>query len=60
MPRIYRTGSERGRRPDEDAFRAVGPDGLTVAASDRVSGAEFRVNGPAEVERLLEEVREVE
>jgi trehalose 6-phosphate phosphatase len=38
---------------DEDAFRAVGPHGMTVAASDRASGAEFQVDGPAEVERLL-------
>ena len=38
---------------DEDAFRAVGPDGLTISASDRASGAEFSVNGPAGVKRLL-------
>jgi len=38
---------------DEDAFRAVGPHGMTIAASDRASGAEFRVDGPDEVERLL-------
>lgn len=38
---------------DEDAFRAVGPSGVTIAASDRASGAEFRLDGPAEVERLL-------
>jgi len=38
---------------DEDAFRAVGPHGMTVAASDRASGAEFRVDGPEGVERLL-------
>lgn len=39
---------------DEDAFRAVGPHGVTVAASERAAGAEFRVDGPAGVERLLQ------
>jgi len=38
---------------DEDAFRAVGPDGMTISASDRASGAEFFVNGPDGVKRLL-------
>ena len=38
---------------DEDAFRAVGPDGMTISASERASGAEFVVNGPAGVKRLL-------
>ena len=38
---------------DEDAFRAVGPEGTTVSASDRASGAEFSVNGPDGVKRLL-------
>jgi trehalose-phosphatase len=38
---------------DEDAFRAVGIHGMTIAASDRASGAEFRVDGPEGVERLL-------
>jgi trehalose-phosphatase len=38
---------------DEDAFRAVGPDGMTISASERASGAEFSVNGPAGVKRLL-------
>jgi trehalose-phosphatase len=38
---------------DEDAFRAVGSDGITIGASERVSGAEFHVDGPADVERLL-------
>jgi trehalose-phosphatase len=38
---------------DEDAFRAVGPHGMTIAASDRASGAEFRVDGPGGVELLL-------
>jgi trehalose-phosphatase len=39
---------------DEDAFRAVGPHGLTIAASDRAAGAEFRVDGPDSVRRLME------
>jgi trehalose-phosphatase len=38
---------------DEDAFRAVGPEGMTIAASDRATGAEFSVNGPDGVKRLL-------
>ena len=38
---------------DEDAFRAVGPDGMTVSASERATGAEFNVNGPDGVRRLL-------
>lgn len=39
---------------DEDAFRAVGPHGVTIAASDRAAGAQFRVDGPASVRRLLQ------
>lgn len=39
---------------DEDAFRAVGPHGLTIAASDRAAGAEFRVDGPDSVKRLMQ------
>ena len=38
---------------DEDAFRAVGPEGMTISASDRASGAEFAVSGPDGVKRLL-------
>jgi len=38
---------------DEDAFRAVGPEGMTISASDRASGAEFFVDGPPGVKRLL-------
>ena len=38
---------------DEDAFRAVGPDGMTISASERATGAEFSVNGPDSVKRLL-------
>jgi trehalose-phosphatase len=39
---------------DEDAFQAVGPGGMSIGASDRVSGAEFRVDGPAAVELVLQ------
>lgn len=38
---------------DEDAFRAVKRSGLAIAASDRVTGATYRINGPTEVEALL-------
>lgn len=38
---------------DEDAFKATRGHGLSVAASDRVTGADYRVNGPPEVERIL-------
>jgi trehalose-phosphatase len=42
---------------DEDAFRAVRGSGLAVAASDRTSGADVRIDGPAAVERLLDALR---
>ena len=38
---------------DEDAFEAVGLCGMTIGASERVTSAEFRVDGPGDVERLL-------
>lgn len=38
---------------DEDAFKAIGPEGMALSASDRASGAHFSVNGPEGVERLL-------
>ena len=38
---------------DEDAFRAVREDGIGIAASDRVRGAAFRLDGPDGVNRLL-------
>jgi alpha,alpha-trehalase len=38
---------------DEDAFRAVGSDGIAIAASERPAGAAFRVDGPEGVSRLL-------
>jgi trehalose-phosphatase len=41
---------------DEDAFRAVGEHGMTIGASERVTAAEFRVDGPRDVERLLHEL----
>jgi trehalose 6-phosphate phosphatase len=42
---------------DEDAFRFVKGRGLGVAASDRVTGADFKVDGPAGVEVLLDGLR---
>jgi alpha,alpha-trehalase len=38
---------------DEDAFGAVGPDGLTISASEHAAGAEFSLDGPEGVKRLL-------
>ena len=38
---------------DEDALRTVSDDGIGVAASDRVTGAHYRVDGPREVEQIL-------
>jgi trehalose-phosphatase len=38
---------------DEDGFRAVRGDGLSVAASPRAGDADFAVDGPREVESLL-------
>lgn len=38
---------------DEDAFRAIADDGISIASSARVTGAQFRVDGPRGVERLL-------
>ena len=38
---------------DEDAFRATRGHGLSVTASDRVTGADYEVDGPPQVERLL-------
>jgi hypothetical protein len=38
---------------DEDAFDAVGADGLTIGASGRVARATHLIGGPAGVERLL-------
>jgi alpha,alpha-trehalase len=38
---------------DEDGFRAVESQGLSIAASSRATGADLAVDGPAEVEALL-------
>jgi len=38
---------------DEDAFNAVGKEGLTISASERAAGAAFSVAGPEGVKRLL-------
>jgi trehalose-phosphatase len=38
---------------DEDAFRAIGADGIAIAASERAAGGEFSVDGPEGVRRLL-------
>ncbi len=42
---------------DEHAFRAVGPEGVTIAASGRPSGAEFTLDGPGDVRTLLDLLR---
>ena len=42
---------------DEDAFEFVKGRGLGVAASDRVSRADVKVDGPAAVEALLDALR---
>jgi trehalose-phosphatase len=38
---------------DEDAFRAARRDGIAVSAASRASGADFFLDGPADVEVLL-------
>lgn len=38
---------------DEDAFRAIHPNGMSIASSERVTGGEFVVDGPDGVKRLL-------
>lgn len=42
---------------DEDAFKFVRDRGIGVAASDRVTGADFKVDGPGGVETLLNGLR---
>jgi trehalose-phosphatase len=42
---------------DEDAFSVVRHRGLAVAASDRVEGADVRIDGPRDVELLLNALR---
>jgi trehalose-phosphatase len=41
---------------DEDAFQAVRGAGLAIAASERVTQADLRIDGPGEVEQLLREL----
>ena len=38
---------------DEDGFKAVRSTGLAIAASDRVGGAHFHIDGPPAVEQML-------
>lgn len=42
---------------DVDALHAVGADGIGIAASERAIGAEFSVDGPEDVARLLHSLR---
>ena len=41
---------------DEDGFRALGPDDLTVKVGDGDTAARLRVAGPADAVALLEEL----
>ena len=41
---------------DEDGFKVVRSTGLAIAASDRVSGAHFHIDGPPAVEQVLEAI----
>lgn len=41
---------------DEDAFRAVGPEGMTIAVGDRPASAAFRLPNPDAVERFLRQL----
>lgn len=45
---------------DEDAFRAIAPAGLSalVAREPRPTAARFRVDDPAAVREILEDLRE--
>jgi alpha,alpha-trehalase len=38
---------------DQDAFRAIGPHGLAISASERATGGHYSVDGPEGVKRLL-------
>ena len=42
---------------DVDALHAVSADGIGIAASERATGAEFAVDGPQGVARLLRALR---
>jgi trehalose 6-phosphate phosphatase len=44
---------------DEDGFRALEPDGVTVKVGDGETAARFRVAGPADVVRLLEDLADL-
>ena len=41
---------------DEDAFRAVGPQGMTIAVGDRSASAAFRLANPDAVWRFLQQL----
>jgi alpha,alpha-trehalase len=41
---------------DEDGLRAVRSTGLAIAASDRISGAHFHIDGPAALEQVLKAI----
>ena len=41
---------------DEDAFRAVGPNGMTIAVGDRPAPAAFRLPDPDAVGRFLQQL----
>ena len=41
---------------DEDAFRAVKAHGVSIAASDRVTGADYSLDGPPAIEQFLDEL----
>jgi trehalose-phosphatase len=45
---------------DEDALSAVEADGIGVAASERVGAGHYRVNGPADIERILRSLADTE
>ena len=45
---------------DEDAFGAVGRDGLTIIVGDRPSAAELRLSGPSAVEAWLRDLSGLE
>ena len=45
---------------DEDAFSAVGVDGITIAVGDRPATAAFRLPDPGAVERFLQQLARTE
>jgi trehalose-phosphatase len=44
---------------DEDAFEALGDEGITILVGERPSRARYRVDGPSEVVRELEKIAAV-